>query len=152
MTPYERTAGPFRLRLNRAGAAGGALHMHDDDLTGMRIHKPDMQELLSRIRVLELGYDRWGQPLQLGHGVIIFEQGRTRTRTFGQYRATPSTLDDLIQLADELATYLDERREVCSYCGAPRQPGSSRTVHPECRRKALTEAARAYRRAIKNTN
>lgn len=136
MTPYERTAGPFRLRLNRSGAAGGALHLHDTDLTGIRIHKPDIQELLSRIRALEVGYDRWGQPLQLGHGVIIFEQDRTRTRTFGQYRATPSTLADLVALADELAGYLAGRREVCKYCGDPLTAGSSRTAHPECSRRA----------------
>lgn len=151
MTLYERTAGPFRLRLNQAGAAGGALHLHDDDLTGIRFHKTDIQELLSRIRVLELGYNRWGQPLQVRHGVIIFERERTRTRTFGQYRATPSTLTDLVALADELAAYLDARREVCRYCGSPPPPDSNRTVHPECRRRALTEAARAHRQAIKNT-
>ena len=153
MTPDERRVGPFRLRLNRAGAAGGALHMHDKDETGIRLHKIDIQELLSRIRVLELGYDRWGQPLHVRHGVIIFEKDRTRTRTYGQYRATPSSLTDLIQLADELATYFDERREVCRYCGEAPPHGSNRTVHPECRRRALTEAARAHRQAtINKTN
>lgn len=149
MTPYERTAGPFGLRLNQSGAAGGALHMHADDLTGIRIHTTDIQELLSRIRVLELGYDRWAQPLQLRHGVIIFEKDRTRTRTFGQYRATPSTLTDLVALADALAGYLDARREVCKYCGDPLTPGSSRTAHPECRRRA---PARARRQTTTNTN
>lgn len=149
MTPYERTAGPFRLRLNRSGAAGGALHLHDDDLTGIRLRKTDIQELLSRIRVLELGYDRWGQPLQLGHGAIIFERDRTRTRAFGQYRATTSTLTDLVALADVLAGYLDARREVCRYCGDPLTPDSSRTAHPECRRRA---PARARRQTTTNTN
>ena len=151
MTPYERTAGPFRLRLNRAGAAGGALHLHADDLTGTRLHKTDIQELLSRIRVLELGYDRWGQPLQVRHGVIIFEKDRTRTRTFGQYRATPSTLTDLVALADELAGYLEARRRVCKYCGQPLEDDTSRAAHPECRRKEIARAARARRRTTNNT-
>ena len=116
--------------------------MHDADVAGIRLHKPDMQELLSRLRVLELGYDRWGQPLQLGHGVIVFDKGRTSTRTLGRYRATPSTLADLVALADALADYFDARREICRHCGDPLPPGTSRTEHPECRRRARTRAAR----------
>lgn len=136
MTHYEQAAGPFRLRLNRTGPAGGTLHMHDADVAGLRIHKPDMHDLLSRLRVLELGYDRWGQPLQLGHGVIIFDKTRTSTRTFGRYRATSSTLADLIRLADALAAYFDHRRFKCKWCGeSVEQDTGARAYHPKCRKQ-----------------
>lgn len=137
---YFYRCGPFRLHLDREGAAAATLYLHDNDPTGIRLHKPDIQDVLSRVRVLEVGYDRWGQPLHLRNGAIIFEPHRTRTRSHGHYRATPSTLGDILAVADGLADYLEARRRVCKYCGNPlEEDAKARAAHPECRRRVTNQ-------------
>lgn len=136
MTTYYHRAGPFRVHFDRDGVAAATLYLGDADQHGLRLNTVDMQSLLSRVRLLEVGYDRWGNMVALSRGAIIFDQGRTRYRAQGKYQWSNTTIGELIGMADAVAGYLDARRARCKWCGEAIEPDlGARAYHPKCRKR-----------------
>lgn len=136
MNPYYYRGGNLRMHFTQEGAVGGILYAHDEDTVGLALNREDLQDLVSRIRALEVGYDRWGQLLPLRRGAIIFDRGRTRYRADGKYPASPTSFEDILGLADAIAGYFDHRRFKCKWCGeSVDQDSGARAYHPKCRKQ-----------------
>lgn len=139
--------GTLSLHLSQDGPVGAVLYLHKKDHTGLRLNREDIHDVLNRVRLIELGYDRWGLLLPLNRGTIIFEKERIQYRANGSYHAAPVTLSEISALADALAGHLEAQRRTCHHCGEPlAEDLKARRYHPDCRKRAkAVEYSRRYR-------
>lgn len=139
--------GNFGLILSNEAPAGAVLYLHTRDRHGLRLNREDIHDVVARVRLIELGYDRYGLQLRLNQGTIIFEKDRVQYRANGNHVAAPATLSEISALADALADHLASQRRKCQHCGGTLSEDlKSRRYHPSCRKRVeANEYSRRYR-------